>query len=472
MYDHLAAQIINTTEIFNTHELIGDWKSRGYDTGCIGFCDATFQGFGFEWDCAPQEDSEEYDVTPELARQTSHTVLDAAIVEYRKQRNITAGPTNATLDEIFDIALQKNPILAVVSRFIPMGATARDAGFPHDVPAPYSNRTLKTGVIGMQFQYSSYTPKTDNDVEICSGQTFTRFCVLKPSIISYTLDIANVTKTADKSDQKILGADNGITLIDRVGVNYSDPSYDDAWVHGQFRGYEIVGPAYEPYEPAKHDSNLKFIESWLEETYSTIMLMEWIDNAGFTGYAPNKIPTDDLVSGVDSPYGAYWVQFDPARSCELDQQSPISNIGYSLNDLMVRASMRAATVWSYDDDNFSMPVRSAVQYHRQGQSISSLYYTTDWAFGGAAMGVIFFCVLCVLPSYYGFWQLGRKVTLGPIEVAGAFQAPVMQHPAVATNGEVDQFVKEIGQRKVRYGQVEGEQRLAVAPPTDVVRPGT
>ena len=88
------------------------------------------------------------------------------------------------------------------------------------------------------------------------------------------------------------------------------------------------------------------------------------------------------------------------------------------------------------------------------------------------MGVIFFCVLCVLPSYWGFWQLGRKVTLGPIEVAGAFQAPVMDHPVTATHGEVDQFVKEIGSRRVRYGQVEGQQRLAVAPPAEVVRPGT
>ena len=116
--------------------------------------------------------------------------------------------------------------------------------------------------------------------------------------------------------------------------------------------------------------------------------------------------------------------------------------------------------------------QQAVQTIKLRQWVRSIFYTTDWRFGGAAMGIIFFCFACVLPSYYGFWQLGRKVTLGPIEVAGAFQAPVMaDHPAVATHGEVDQFIKEIGDRPVRYGQVEGQQRLGVAPPAEVVRPG-
>ena len=152
--------------------------------------------------------------------------------------------------------------------------------------------------------------------------------------------------------------------------------------------------------------------------------------------------------------------------------TPLAEIGHSLNRLMVRYSLRGATELLQKSDNWTAPIMSTVQKRQITQNIPSLYYITHWSWGIAAMCTIFVCFLCVLPSYWGFWQLGRKVTLGPIEVAGAFQAPVMDHPTVATHGEVDEFVKEIGQRKVRYGQVEGQQRLAVAPPTEVVRPGS
>jgi hypothetical protein len=52
-----------------------------------------------------------------------------------------------------------------------------------------------------------------------------------------------------------------------------------------------------------------------------------------------------------------------------------------------------------------------------------------------------------------------------MEIASAFQAPVLHHPAVATGGEVDRLLKEVGAKKVRYGEVEG--RLGVAEPGTV-----
>jgi hypothetical protein len=50
-----------------------------------------------------------------------------------------------------------------------------------------------------------------------------------------------------------------------------------------------------------------------------------------------------------------------------------------------------------------------------------------------------------------------------MEIASAFQAPVLDHPDVATRGgEVEILLQEVGGRQVRYGEMEGSGRLAVA----------
>jgi hypothetical protein len=64
---------------------------------------------------------------------------------------------------------------------------------------------------------------------------------------------------------------------------------------------------------------------------------------------------------------------------------------------------------------------------------------------------------------WGFWELGRKVTLGPMEIASAFQAPALQAPGVtAAGGEVSTLLKEVGARQVRYGEVGGQLAVAEA----------
>ncbi|PVH77582.1 hypothetical protein DL98DRAFT_591181 [Cadophora sp. DSE1049] len=63
-----------------------------------------------------------------------------------------------------------------------------------------------------------------------------------------------------------------------------------------------------------------------------------------------------------------------------------------------------------------------------------------------------FCVFCVLPVYYGYWELGRPVTLGPFEIAAAFRAPDLHHP---TNAPIETLIKEVGGRKVKFGEVLG-----------------
>jgi hypothetical protein len=103
------------------------------------------------------------------------------------------------------------------------------------------------------------------------------------------------------------------------------------------------------------------------------------------------------------------------------------------------------------------------------QVVDTIRYRSVWGFMFAAIALMLACVLCVLPSYWRFWELGRKVTLGPIEISSAFQAPVLAHPGLASGGEVDILLKEVGNRRIRYGEVQGEGRLGMAEPEGVIK---
>lgn len=465
MYQWLNSSTIQPDDIYfegysNQTDDFGDKIALyNYDTGCIGICRPTFQGFGFDWQCGDTDKSLEYDVNPQLALQ--NTLSNTTIAS---TANTTANP------------LAQNPLLSVIAQFIPRGARVDSANWMDGDRYIYNTsigaQTLDVGSIGMQVKWASLN-SSDDDVA-CKGITYHRFCTLRPSTINYTLEITNVTIGSKGLSSG--GQENGINMIPSLTLNYSDPDYFEsefnAPYHNQFDGYEVVKPAYTPYED-KYDTNLRQIAAWLQESFGAYVEMNYVNTTAFKGYVANANVAQSRNESISPLFGSYWPGFDAGYYCKVNIGDPTYYIGSGLNSLMVRSSMRAATQYlSNEASAFGTVNRTMIQPYYQHQWIRSIRYNTDWRFGGVAMGLIFLCALCVLPSYYGFWQLGRKVTLGPIEVAGAFQAPVMDHPTVASNGEVDQFVKDIGQRQVRYGQVEGQQRLGVAQPSEVIRPGS
>ncbi|KAF7196558.1 Homocysteine S-methyltransferase 1 [Pseudocercospora fuligena] len=80
----------------------------------------------------------------------------------------------------------------------------------------------------------------------------------------------------------------------------------------------------------------------------------------------------------------------------------------------------------------------------------TIHYVINKAYVFGALASIIFCILCVLPTYWGYWQLGRDVTLGPFEIAAAFRAPNLHHP---TNKPIDKLIKEVGNREVKFGAI-------------------
>ncbi len=79
-------------------------------------------------------------------------------------------------------------------------------------------------------------------------------------------------------------------------------------------------------------------------------------------------------------------------------------------------------------------------------------YSTNWAIATAAAfvgGVL--AVLAVLPLYAGWWELGRDVSLNPLETALAFGAPLLA--GVNSNADRERVVQHVGYQRVQYGVV-------------------
>ncbi|KAI4678099.1 uncharacterized protein J4E88_006618 [Alternaria novae-zelandiae] len=100
-------------------------------------------------------------------------------------------------------------------------------------------------------------------------------------------------------------------------------------------------------------------------------------------------------------------------------------------------------------------------------------YLTSSAYVFGALAATFITVILVLPVYWGFWQLGRKVTLGPLEISQAFGAPIIAPDKMkAYHGDFDQVLEDVGDRGVQYGQLSNAPpgQMGLAEPERVVVP--
>jgi len=93
----------------------------------------------------------------------------------------------------------------------------------------------------------------------------------------------------------------------------------------------------------------------------------------------------------------------------------------------------------------------AAQSVRVSQEGTEVVYTSDFLFLGLALMLIGLAAVAVVPLLMYWWRLGRDVSLSPIEIARAFSAPELA--GSGSNLDASRLVKDIGDRKVRYGAV-------------------
>jgi hypothetical protein len=155
----------------------------------------------------------------------------------------------------------------------------------------------------------------------------------------------------------------------------------------------------------------------------------------------------------------------------------------NIRDIMFRSSVAivehkvADYVWTdgtYSQDAQGSNVPSQNYTHLGEYLIYHTVYKTNALILGIGVGLMVVAVLAIMPLYWGFWRLGRKVSMSPLEVAkamhystitdpqtGAAEAysvlDVRGHPdrlpQFSSNFPADQLVKLLGKTKVKYGEV-------------------
>lgn len=99
-----------------------------------------------------------------------------------------------------------------------------------------------------------------------------------------------------------------------------------------------------------------------------------------------------------------------------------------------------------------------------------VHYKTHYVYAGIAFGITILCILLVVPAFWHYGQLGRDVTLNPMEVASAFRSPLLADDKETAEGRkdnIDALIKHIGDRKIQYGFVDVDQQSDSSAATEI-----
>lgn len=190
----------------------------------------------------------------------------------------------------------------------------------------------------------------------------------------------------------------------------------------------------------------------LPDTLST----QFIDFPAANTFVPNA-PEDNQDLVIPLGCGANWTD-------------PTSHILTALNAMAFRLSLAAASVPYRNTRN---PPALQVLTMQQTENIN--VFKSDYRFLIGSTILTTALIVLIMPTFIGWWELGRSVTLNPIEIAKAFDAPLLQGPG--SNEPLSGLMSRYGTRRVRLGEVDdlatgsaNRRKLKLADPSEVGKP--
>jgi len=121
--------------------------------------------------------------------------------------------------------------------------------------------------------------------------------------------------------------------------------------------------------------------------------------------------------------------------CNIKFTDPVQNLLAQARELMFRTALGFGN-------------SSTIQTVPGTAARTTNVYRSHYGFLAGAVALTLVSLLVVLATFNGFWSLGRSVSMSPIEIVKAFNAPLLA--AEDSNAEVKELVKSTGGRPVRY----------------------
>ncbi|KAF2673445.1 hypothetical protein BT63DRAFT_421593 [Microthyrium microscopicum] len=190
-----------------------------------------------------------------------------------------------------------------------------------------------------------------------------------------------------------------------------------------------------------------------------------------------------------APYAQFPAGTDNEKVFTNTFASPMDQLMSNIRDMMFRTSMVVAQnnvtdwIWRNDTvDSAETRLNAVPTNNRPVSNITApgriqrtqIVYTTDKTVLGAGIGLMFLALLLMLPLYWGYWRLGREVSMSPLEIAKALHYSTIKDPETdalvpyslldvkeqpdqprqyASNLSGHELVKFLGKVDVRYGEV-------------------
>jgi hypothetical protein len=190
---------------------------------------------------------------------------------------------------------------------------------------------------------------------------------------------------------------------------------------------------------------------------------------GTVMYLPDTLSNQFVKMTASNDSAGIW-DFPIPQPCNSTWGDPTEQILSSLNEIAFRVSLLSGGV---EFRNTSQPPASQVLQMMEVTNINVFHSEYHYLLGSSLLGALF--VLLVAPTFWGWWEIGRPVTLNPIEIAKAFDAPFFQGPG--SNATERELVQNTGSRLLRYGEAEGpggeevsKKQLKLADPQEILTP--
>jgi len=91
----------------------------------------------------------------------------------------------------------------------------------------------------------------------------------------------------------------------------------------------------------------------------------------------------------------------------------------------------------------------------------AIHYETLYIYLALGVASTILSLLLILPAFWRYGELGRPVTLGPMEIAAAFRAPMLETGEEEEHHArtFEELIDRVGHRKVVYGIIDGPSHI-------------
>jgi hypothetical protein len=228
----------------------------------------------------------------------------------------------------------------------------------------------------------------------CKGDLVVRTCIARGAVLQYPIIIQNNTITLQQPEWN-----NDTT------VSYASES-DEVGLTSTFGGVVLA----------------------VNDKFGSNALVSFTGGAGYAIVATGATANENM----DRSFASF-------SDCSVTWRDPTYTILGAIREIFLRTSVAASTK------------QNETQVVQAVETKTETVYQSHYEFLALNSVVLLGAAGIILSLHYGWWELGRAVSMSPIETAKAFGAPTLH--GLGWNADSELLIRGGGDLELRYGEV-------------------